>query len=649
MKKTKIFSVLFAGLLCCTGLLTACKKDGPQSSKPQNPVTETVEHPYSGGLHKINVTMTDEIMISEGKTDYVIVTPESEDEFTKRAANLVRKHLSGATGVTVQIVDDRQAFSQDKKWIVLGSDKLFKEANLSMPSDNIGETGYYIKTVGKSVFVAAKSGYGLVNGALGFLSAAIGYKMFADDTVVYSAGDTVKLPDCDIIDKPDYEFYLSSNKISTDGATGMRFQGSGDVFIPVGGEPWHNSFKYLNPSVHAAAHPNWFSADKKQLCYTAGGEEGALDEMLDEFMKTMTASVEAYPNVKNITITIEDVNTACRCEGCQKLYDKYGTDSAAVVIFCNAVSERLEKYFADKVAGTDQAPREVNILFFAYYKTTQPPVKEVNGQYVAIDDEVKCRDNVGVYIAPISAAYNASFYDEANRYTAEIVKGWGALSNKLYMWLYETNYSHYLYPLNSYDTMLETYRFCKNNNAIFMFPEGQYNQGNVTAFGKLKEYFNSKALWDVNVDYSKICDDFFNAYFRSAAKPMRRYFEELQLQLKHIETTYPEIGGSIYDNMAQARFWPKRMLDQWLGYIDEAYALAEPIKASDPAFYDALIKHIDLESIFIRYALATLHSGSYSSQTLAQMREGLKNDCTALNITMYSEKTSLSDIFLSWN
>ena len=195
MKKTKIFSVLFAGLLCCTGLLTACKKDGPQSSKPQNPVTETVEHPYSGGLHKINVTMTDEIMISEGKTDYVIVTPESEDEFTKRAANLVRKHLSGATGVTVQIVDDRQAFSQDKKWIVLGSDKLFKEANLSMPSDNIGETGYYIKTVGKSVFVAAKSGYGLVNGALGFLSAAIGYEMFADDTVVYSAGDTVKLPD----------------------------------------------------------------------------------------------------------------------------------------------------------------------------------------------------------------------------------------------------------------------------------------------------------------------------------------------------------------------------------------------------------------------------------------------------------------------
>lgn len=649
MKKIKLLSILCAGLICFTGLLAGCTNNAAKPAEPRNPVTETAEHKYAGGVHKVNVTLTDDDMVSGGKSDYEIVVPENGDEFSKRAATLVRKHFASATGVALQMTDDQTAFSQEKKWIVLGSEKLFEEAGLTMPTDDIGETGYYIKTVGKSIFVAAKSGYGLVNGAIGFLSAAIGYEMFADDTVVYTAGETVKLPNCDIIDKPDYEFYLSSNKISSDGATGMRFQGSGDVFIPVGGEPWHNSFKYLDPSVHAAAHPSWFSADRKQLCYTAGGDPDDLNEMLDEFMKTMVASVEAYPNVKNITITIQDVNTMCRCEACTRLLEKYGTDSAAVIMFCNKVSERLEKYFADKVAGTNRSPREVNILFFAYYKTTQPPVKEVNGQYVAIDDEVKCRDNVGVYIAPISAAYNADFYDEANNYTAGIIKGWGALSNKLYMWLYETNYSYYLYPLNSYDTMLETYRFCKNNNAIFMFPEGQYNQGNVTAFGKLKEYFNSKALWDVNVDYSKICDDFFNAYFRSAAEPMRRYFEELQLQLKYIETTYPEIGGGIYDNMAQARFWPKRLLDQWSGYIDEAYALAEPLKASDPELYETLAKHINLESIFVRFALVTLHSGSYSAQTLTQMREDFKSDCTALNITMFSEKMSLNDIFLSWN
>ena len=101
--------------------------------------------------------------------------------------------------------------------------------------------------------------------------------------------------------------------------------------------------------------------------------------------------------------------------------------------------------------------------------------------------------------------------------------------------------------------------------------------------------------------------------------------------------------------MAQARFWPKRLLDQWLGYIDEAYTLVEPLKASDPELYETLIKHINLESIFVRFALVTLHSGSYSSQTLTQMREDFKSDCTALNITMFSEKMSLNDIFLSWN
>ena len=132
--------------------------------------------------------------------------------------------------------------------------------------------------------------------------------------------------------------------------------------------------------------------------------------------------------------------------------------------------------------------------------------------------------------------------------------------------------------------------------------EGQYNQGNVTCFGKLKEYFNSKAMWDVNVDYSKVCDDFFSGYFRDAAEPMRAYFDELQAHLKYLEEAYPaEINGNIYNNIAQIRFWPKRTLDHWADYIEEAYSAIEKYKASDPALYETLKKHIKLESMNLEY------------------------------------------------
>ena len=157
-------------------------------------------------------------------------------------------------------------------------------------------------------------------------------------------------------------------------------------------------------------------------------------------------------------------------------------------------------------------------------------------------------------------------------------------------------------------------------------------------------------MWNVNVDYSKVCDDFFSGYFRDAAEPMRAYFDELQAHLKYLEEAYPaEINGNIYNNIAQIRFWPKRTLDHWADYIDEAYAAIEKYKASEPALYETLKKHIKLESIFIRYAQVSLHLGSYSADMLQEMRRSFKEDCAELSITMLSEGKSLDSVFSGWD
>lgn len=651
MKLKKIFSVGIAALLLCASF-AACstKKDEDSVPTPVGTVTESEEHKVTTGLHKINVSATDKDFIANGKTEYTLVIPSDADARTRKASALVRSHLATATGVSLEVKEDEKlSYSPDKKWIVLGSDKLFDGAGLSMPKDDIGQTGYYIVSKDNSVFIAVESTFGIINGALEFLKHTIGYEMYADDTVVYTAGEVVKMSAFDVVDKPDFEFFVPSNRISVDGATGMRFMGTGDIFVPVEGQLWHNSFNYLDPNDYPD-HPEWFATDRSQLCYTARGNAEYYDAMLGEFMKSMIKAVNAVTDVKNITITIQDTSTACTCEACTAERNEYGTDAAAVIKFCNSVSERLESYFEAEAEKNGGEPRELNILFFAYNKTTKPPVKKANGEFVPIDDSVVCRDNVGVYIAPITAAYNASFYSETNATTADVIKGWGTLSDKLYMWLYETNYSHYLYPLNTYDTMIETYRFCKENNAVFMMNEGQYNQGNVTCFGKLKEYFNSKAMWDVNVDYSKVCDDFFSGYFRDAAEPMRAYFDELQAHLKYLEEAYPaEINGNIYNNIAQIRFWPKRTLDHWADYIEEAYSAIEKYKASDPALYETLKKHIKLESIFIRYAQVSLHLGSYSADMLQEMRRSFKEDCAELFITMLSEAKSLDSVFSGWD
>lgn len=654
MKMKALTCLALAGILGAAALAGCSPEEqqgnGTGGTPPVGIVTQPEEHKTTMGIHKINVGTTQTDFVADRKTDYTVITPAQADKFIEEAAALMVRHVAPATGAALSTAtDEGLTWNKESKWIVLGSRSLFEAAGLTMPEEDIGSSGYYIRTVGNSVFVMSEGTHGVQNGALEVLRHAVGYEMYADDTVAYSVqpGDTVKLPDFDITEAPDFTYFMTSNRMSADAVTGMRF--TSEVYIPVEGTVWHNSFCYLDPNDYPD-HPEWFSLDDKtQLCYTARGNAEYFEAMLDEFMKKMTPAVEARPDLDNITITIQDNTDACRCPACTAEFEKYGTDSAAVVKFCNTVSDRLGAYFKEKAEKEGGEVRNVNILFFAYRKMFTPPVREVNGKFEPIDESVVCRDNVGVYIAPIDAAYNASFYDEINRTTADVIEGWGVCSKMLHMWLYETNYSYYLYPLNSYDSMLETYRFCKNNNAILMFPEGQYNQGNVTAFGKLKEYFNSKALWNVNVDYATILDDFFANYFREAAEPMRRYFDELQAQLKYIEQNYPEVGGGIYDNIAQARFWPKRMLEQWLGYMDEAYAAIEPYKATDPLLYDVLREHILLETIFPRFALVTLHTGSYSQQTLKAMRDEFRSDCTALDITMYSELTPLSAIFSSWN
>ena len=646
----KKFMVALAGLIGLSCLMSATACGGGQGSSaglptPTLTVTEKAEHKIANGLHKINVSASEIDFANNGKSDYKIVIAENAALQISQWATLLRKHVRAATDADLSVVSDVSEWTADKKYIVIDCPNLFQQANLSMPEEDIGETGYYIKSAGNSVFIAANASYGIRNGVLEFLKHTVGYEMYAEDTVVYNEAKNVKLPVFDVIDKPDFEFFLANNKLSAYATTGMRFMNTSDIFIPVGGAYWHNSFGYLNPDDYPE---EYFSPDKTQLCYTARGGQ-YMDEMVADFMQPMIAAVDEYPNVKNITITVQDIFTACTCDGCTAEKEKYGVDSAAVVKFCNRISDELDAYFTQKAEQNGTPKRTVNILFFAYFKMLEAPVKLVDGKYQPIDEDVVCRDNVGVYIAPINAIYNKSFYDEANSVTAEIIKGWGACSKKLYMWLYDTNFRNYLYPLNSYDTILETYRFCKENNALFLYPEGQWNQNSVTCFGKLKEYFNSKVLWNVNEDFSKICDNFFPAYFGPAAPAMRKYFNELQVRLRYIEAQYPEIGGSIYDPIAQARFWPKRLLEQWNSYMQEGRAAIESLKTSSPAMYEKYENHIKLESIFTNYALCTLHAGSYSAETLKAMRDSFKLDCSALKVNMVNEAENLETIFGAWN
>ena len=78
------------------------------------------------------------------------------------------------------------------------------------------------------------------------------------------------------------------------------------------------------------------------------------------------------------------------------------------------------------------------------------------------EDGLKCNKNVGVFFAPIAAAFAESFYHPVNKEHKETFEKWGLLTERLFCWIYDTMFTDYLTPYNSFDAIAETTRFLKD-------------------------------------------------------------------------------------------------------------------------------------------------------------------------------------------
>ena len=645
-KKSLILGLASLSLLSCQG-----NNEDKSNNTPLSPISESGLHLQKGTLHDVNVKESTRVFVDNGKSDYKIYY-EGGNTLAQKAASFMASHIEMATGVLLEVKPTSETTTiEDKDHVILLGDKKLQEANqIPVSSKDIGTTGYQISTKNDSIFIRVGGDLGFQQAAIAFLKHALGFTRYSYNIVTYSK-DGKTLPDMDIVERPDFDFRTQSNKVDASTAYEMGFLTLSEVFYADSEtQHFHNSFDYLPVEEYKERHSKWYSDKGTQICYTAHGDKEEYDKMVDEVYKKMVTRLAKDKTVRAFTFSIQDNPDSCTCDACKANVVKYGADSSSVVKFCNSLDDKIQNYLQEQADKTGQPKRELNILFFAYHKTEKPCVKKNSkGEYEPTSPDIVCNPHVGPYIAPISACFTKSLYDEDNAIYADNIKGWGALSNKLYMWLYETNFSHYLYPLNTYSTMIESYRYCYENNGMYMFNEGQHNNGAVTCFGHFKEYFNSVALFDVNTDYNSIVDDFFSSYFREASVPMLKYFKELQEQFAYVQSAYStDINGTIYNNIAQSRFWPKKLLDRWVGYINEGYEAILPYKTSNRILYEALYNNILLESIFPRFALLNHYSGKYSAETLQELRKTFRDDCYKVNVTMLNEGSLMDSVFSAW-
>ena len=195
--------------------------------------------------------------------------------------------------------------------------------------------------------------------------------------------------------------------------------------------------------------------------------------------------------------------------------------------------------------------------------------------------------------------------------------------------------------------MQYNYRLWASGGVVWLLDQAQFNNPQSTGFSALKLYLNTKLRWNVNENINDLTDAFFANYFGPAAESMRKYFEEFRAHSQYLEDEMNYIGNCYLEPLDQ-KYWPKTLLERWIGYCDQASEDLEALKEKDPILYKIYRDNIVLESISPRYLLLDLWSNRFGESELKDMRNQFRNDCLACEITQYAEKVPISDLWSKW-
>ena len=643
----KGLSILLASVMACS-LLASCKSNSGEEQESSSVVDVEVQddvqrYPYEG-IHIMTAPETDGYIVQNGRTEYKLVLPEVQDAYLMLAKNDFISFFKQATGITMDVVvESGEAFthSATAKYISIGNTKMFQSANIDMKKDVLESQGVRIVTKDNTIYVNGGAQGGALYATYDLLQILFNYEIYAEDCWEIDENvKEVKMRAFDVLDVPDVEmranFWGAITKNTENIAYRFRMPKEYyDALMPLGdvdsGEnryTIHNSTKVVSRK-SAVAEDKWFSINGEQLCYTARGDEESYQRMVAQAAKVITRNLELsppkdYPDFTYCAFTMEDNFQNCTCEFCAAAKEKYGEDSGAVLVFCNNVMELVSEWM-ERPENAEYKRENFRLTFFAYHGFVDAPAHydEEKKTYVLNHPDLQMRDDVGVFFA-LSPGFQLaeSIYHESNDAARERCLKWFAVSNNLYMWTYNANFSGSYLVFNSSFNLYnsEGYQFLANGNLAMLANQGQFGSTNYTAFQGLKPFLDYKLQWQSNLDSEQLIDDWFKAMYREAAPIMKQLFEEEQAHhyyMLHESGTYAK--GSNQENPHKKDYWPINLLTRWLDLIESAKnVVKEKYEVGNPALYEMLKKHIDMEWVSPAYFLLCYYDESNADPTLIQ-------------------------------
>lgn len=499
-------------------------------------------------------------IVADGSSDYVIVRPLASSPSQVYAAEELQRFVRAMTGVELLIATDDGPLPP--KAILLGATRHTAGVLGGSPDASaLGDDGFHLRTAGEYLCIIAGPVRGALYGVYELLERYWGCRWYASFHSVIPLHTSLSLPDIDDAQAPAFAMrepywwemrdgdYAARSRAN---GTGMQLEERHGGKIRFGGGLFvHTFYRLVPPDEFFADHPEYYSLidgerqiGYSQLCLTN-------PDVLRIVTERVLAAIRSDPTARLFSVSQNDWDGHCQCDTCMEIEEREESPAGPLIHFVNQVAEAVEAEFPD-----------VWIETLAYQYTRKPP------------KTIRPRHNVVPRLCTIECDFSLPLDESAypqNVRFVEDIRGWSAITDKLYVWDYTTNFHNYVGPHPNFPAIPGNIRFFRDNRVVGLFEQGA-NEAPHAEFGELRSWLIAKLLWNPDQPVEPLLDDFFAGYYGAAAGPIRQYFDELQTLALD-----PEITVRIFDALR----------GRWLTreFVERAEALwteAERLAADDP-------------------------------------------------------------------
>ena len=445
------------------------------------------------------------------RSNYRICVAREASAAERHAAEQLQRFLEEISGARLPIISDEGRIGG--RLVLVGNSRVTERLKLSVAAREVGAEGFRLRTAGRDLVIAGGGPRGTLYGVYTFLE-KLGCRWFTREVSRIPKTRTVRVGPLDEIQKPAFEYREPFFTEAFDGDWAARNKVNGarmELDERRGGKvsyyPFvHSFYQLIPPEKHFKEHPEYFSlidgqrrVERGQLCLSN-------PEVLRLAVEGVSRWIEQHPEAAIYSVSQNDWEGWCECPNCRRIEEEEGgAHSGPILRFVNALAAEVEKQHPDKLIDT-----------LAYWYSETPPQR------------VRPRRNVRVRLCPIGVC-EAHPYEQCpySAYFMKNLRAWSKITDQLYIWHYNTNFSHYLMPFPDFDELAADFPMYRRQGVVGLFLEGAYPKGGGGEQAELRSYVMARLLWDPKADVNQAITEFLEGCYGKAAGLMREYFELL--------------------------------------------------------------------------------------------------------------------------